>query len=335
MKTKPYEFQVEGVKLINNFQGRVLLSDEMGLGKSLTSLLWINELPKERFPILVVCPASLKYNWQNEARHHLGLRSEILEGQKCVMSLWQGNVPITIINYEILKYWLKYVHKLKPRTIILDEGHYLANPSAQRTRAVRKLCKEIPHTLILTGTPLTNRPIELWSLINILRPEIFPSRQIFGFRYCGARKAPWGWTFLGATRLPELHKILTENVMVRRRKEDVLSQLPRKRRIVIPLSLSKEDRSEYHKASTDFLSWISENKPERLSSAARAEGLLKFGYLVRLIGRMKLPSVIEWIENFLEESDEKIIVFTLHKKVMHILREKFPDVSTHVDGSIT
>src|SRR5690349_239873 len=122
--TTPHNFQIKAVRKIDRLAGRCLLAHDMGLGKSFMSLLWASENPEAR-PVIIVCPASLKWNWEREAVKHLNLRCDVLEGTKPKRGRFAKHAPMTIINYDILGPWLKYLLKIKPQLVILDECHYL------------------------------------------------------------------------------------------------------------------------------------------------------------------------------------------------------------------
>lgn len=328
--TKPFAYQTEDVEQIERWGGRALLAHEMGCGKTLISLLYAQRNPDLR-PIVVACPASLKWHWEGEAKRHIGMRAEVLEGTKPHGEGWKTSKPMVVLNYDILPFWLEYLKGLNPQLVILDEVHYISNPFAKRSKAAERLCLGVPHILELSGTPITNRPWELWMPLHILKPTLFPNRFAYGVKYCGGRRTYWGWDFRGASRLPELHKILNRHVMIRRRQEDVLKFLPSRQKIVIPVQL--EDRSEYDEALHNFRKWMLKRNPLKLSSAERAQRLTQMGYLKQLVGAAKLPYLTDWVEDFLEESDRKLVLFVVHRKVIAQLKEKFPD-SVAVYGGI-
>lgn len=330
--TTPYPFQEQGVHRIQEFGGRALLADSMGLGKSLQSLLWMKRYLQQG-PTIIVCPASLKYNWSNEAATHIRHRVHILDGRKPQDHYLKGNNRIYVINYDILKDWLDWLQELKPQLLILDECHYCTSTKAQRTNAVYKLSQDVPHVLALSGTPLTNRPIELWPILHILRPEWFPSMYAFAWKWCNPVKNAYGkWDFKGAKDLDKLHKRLSKYVMIRRRKEDVLDQLPPKARHVVPLALSKP--KEYQHAVMDFLGWLEGKDPSRVRKAAKAEMVSKLSYLKQLAAELKLPSVIEWVDNYLTNTDSKIILFVVHRKIAQALHDHYHRTSVIVTGSV-
>jgi SWI/SNF-related matrix-associated actin-dependent regulator 1 of chromatin subfamily A len=160
---------------------------------------------------------------------------------------------IYVVNYDILapphwkagtvapkESWMVWLAKLNPRLIVADEAQYVKQTSAARTRAVRYLAKRTPRVLLLTGTPLANKPGDLFALLQIVNPALFPSKHEFLSRYTHMRKQWYGWVSKGAKNLDELHHIITDwpqACMIRRRKVDVLDQLPRVQISVIPIDV--------------------------------------------------------------------------------------------------
>lgn len=329
--TKPYPYQKQATLKVEEFDGRALISAEMGLGKSLMSLLWAKWNPSAR-PIIVVCPASLKENWERECSKHFDMPSEILYGTKPKKGGFKTLCPVTVINYEILKPWMEYLRGLEPKLIIIDEAQAISNPSSLRSKQVKALCKDVPHVLALSGTPLMNRPIELFPILNLLRPDVYSNYRQFGNRYCGPKLTPWGLKYPGATNLGELNKRLKKDLMIRILKKDVLHQLPPKRMIVVPLEI--HPRQEYDRAVKDFLRWLSEKSLAKAKKAAKAEQMTKIIYIKKLIAELKLKSVIGWIDSFLRESDGKLIFFGIHKEFLNTLHKHYKQNSLLITGDV-
>lgn len=328
--TKPYPHQEECLQEIEDFNGRALVAMQMGLGKSLTSLLYLHRHPEIQTAV-VVCPASIKWVWVKEARMHVGIRAEVLETHKVATAPLPVRSRLWIINYDILHSWLEFLRGLQPQLIIGDEIHYIQGRNTLRTRSFRTLCEGVPHVLALSGTPLVNRPAELWPTLNILRPKIWPNFHSFAHRHAGARLRHWGWDFRGASRIPELHQDLSQYCLVRRRKEDVLKGLPPKARHVLPLAIT--GRRTYDKAVKDFLGWLRSVSPSKARRAARAEQMVKLGYLLRLTARLKMQAVFEWVDNFLEDGN-KLLLYAIHTKVLDALEKRYKRISVRVDGSV-
>ena len=328
--TLPYTYQLKGVRKVHQFKGRALIGDSMGMGKSLQSLLYLHR--HQLKPAVIVCPASLKWNWEHEALIHFGMRTQILEGTKPIKMPLLAN-KLLIINYDILYAWLEELRNLNPQLVIIDEsGSHIGDRRTRKTKSVQALCKGTPHVLALSGTPLTNRPVELWPPLNILRPDLFPSFYAFAMRFGGPRRTPFGWDFRGASHVEELHQKLTHTCLIRRLKEDVLEELPEKQRHVVLLDIDR--RSEYEHATDDFLDWLAKTSPAKVAKASKAEKIAKLSYLKQLAAKLKLKAVIEWIDNFLEGTSEKLIIFAIHKKIIKRLFARYSRISVVVDGSV-
>ena len=325
-------FQEQVVQEIDRYKGRCLLALGMGLGKTYVSLEWLCRHPGS-LPAVVVCPASVKWHWQSEAINRVGMSAEVLEGRRPPAGRrMTTRHRLIVINYDIISSYLQWLKGLGIRTVIVDECQYIANRT-KRTTAVRSLCRGVPHVLALSGTPLVNRPIELFNTLQILKPKHFTSRWSFAQEFCSPRRTPWGWKFDGAANLPTLRKRLLGYCMIRRRKADVLPELPPKVREVIPVSI--EDRERYEHARDDFIGWLRKEAPGKVRGAERAHALVKMGYLKRLAARLKVKSVLEWIRTFYQGSDEKLVVFAVHRRMVELIREGAGVESVEVTGRVT
>lgn len=329
--TTPKDYQLEGALKIREWGGRALLADEMGLGKTLQALYYCFKKKKAR-PIVVVCPASLKYNWEREAAKHVGMLCEVVEGRKPPRRKPMALHPIIVINYEILHWWVPFLQELDVQVVIIDEAHYIKNRESQRYKAVKALCEGVPHVIGISGTPLTNNPSELWPVLSIIRPDKYSSFFKYAFKFCKPKKLPWGWVYTGARNLDVLHDRLLRQCMIRRLKKDVLKDLPPKVRQLVPVGLSS--RREYNEATDDFIGWLRKQDTEKARKAKKSKALVQVGYLLRLIARLKLNFVYEWIDNYLESSDEKLVVFTGHRKMVELLHERYGKKCVVVDGAV-
>lgn len=330
-KTKLKPFQEEGVRGIYEFRGRALLADEMGLGKTIQALCWIYRLPKRR-PAIIVVPASVKYNWQHEAWMHFGMRAEVLEGKrKEKHRRLEGD--IIVLNYDIMESWLPLLLEMGIGILVFDEVHYLKNPQARRTKAAFQLAEDVPSVLGLSGTPLVNRPIELWTILKIIKPNLYPSMNKYAYRYCAPRYTPWGWVYDGATNIPELNRVLTEHCMIRRLKKDVLSELPPKIRTVDLINL--RSYADYNRAEADFINWLKAKSPAKAAKAKKSEALVKIGYLLRLVAQLKKDQSIQWVKDFFNSNPgEKLVMMTMHTFIVDDFHAAFEN-SVIIDGRVT
>ncbi|MGH2968713.1 MAG: DEAD/DEAH box helicase, partial [Solirubrobacteraceae bacterium] len=275
------------------------------------------------FPAVIVCPAGLKLNWRREIERWLPHRSlTVVSGT----SVTAADAEIVVINYEIVHAHRVRLALRRPKALVLDESHYVKNPRAKRTQAVRRLAEALPDgalRLALTGTPVMNHPDELIAQLRILgRLGEFGSGARFARRFQGA----------GAEE--RIHWHLRRTCFVRRLKADVLPQLPAKRQVVLPVALDNE--REYGLAQDDVIAWLREQPLDlgelqaRVAAALRAERLAQLNALKRLAARGKASAALAWIEDFLA-SDEPLVVFAGHREVQELLLERFPD-ALHVLG---
>ena len=328
-----FPFQKEGVKFIQKTDGHALIGDEMGLGKTIQALSWIHYCLPKKSPVIIIVPAAVKLLWQRMTTIWAPDRKTTIiygsQSSKDLESLLQYDT--IIINYDLL---IKNVKDSKiklsealttwinPELLVIDESHFIANPKTQRTKAIRKMTKG-KKIIALSGTPITSRPIQFYSVLNLLCPEDFPSLWAFAHRYCGAKHNGFGWDFSGTSNVEELHKKLTDTCMIRRLKKDVMTDLPNKLRDVIPLKIN--NFQEYQNAEKDFIGWLNaKGKIKKANRAKQAKALSQMEELKQLAVRGKLIMVVEWINNFLEEApDEKLILFTHHIKIRDRLYEHY------------
>ena len=330
LKGELHPFQNIGVSFIETLKGRALIADEMGLGKTVQALSWL-VLHPELTPVVIVCPASLKLNWSRECSKWINNPFiQILNGTKMNVHIIG---KILIINYDILNDWKDRLKKINPQVLILDECQYFKNNTAIRTKAVKILGKTIPHVICLSGTPIENRPVEIYNAIHLIDPALFPNRWAFLQRYCGAKYNGFGWDFNGASNTEELHEKLVNSIMIRRKKKDVLKELPDKTRAFIPIEL--EDEKEYQTVELDFISYIRQTKGSTAAlRASSAQVLTEIETLKQAAVKNKLKRVMEWIDNFLDSGD-KLVLFAVHKFVIDALIERYKTIAVKIDGSVS
>ncbi len=303
--------QVEGVRKLIKFKGRALLADEMQTGKTIQVLKYIKHMQK---PTVVICPAIAKRVWRDQAREHIRTQGIIIEGTKPPKRNLLVHHKLLIINYDILPAWQDYLLNTDKKILVADECHKAKNEKTDRTKQFKIQAQNVPHVIALSGTPLVNRPKELWAVISTLRPDVFHSFLKYAFRYCNPKYVYGKWKYDGASHLDELHKKLTKYLMIRRLKADVLPDLkPMKHKVI---SLGIKHRSEYQQANTDIVKWLSKTSLTKAHRAKKAPRLVRLGYLRRLAAEYKIHKVIKWLDNFLSKSDEKIVLFAIHQQII-------------------
>jgi len=335
-------FQRAGIAYAINHKD-TLFGDEMGLGKSIEAVGVVNADPCAR-TILIICPATLKLNWRNEWMKWdiKGLEVEIIKPDTKKFP----DTSVVILNYELLPKWQKELRQHEWSVMIVDEVHYVKNPSTTRAQEIfgrkRAVNKEKPdgsiikceqldpipakRRLFLTGTPILNRPIELWPIIKALAPKFEKDKRAFGMKYCAAHHNGFGWDFKGASNLDDLQLRLRSLFMVRRLKKDVLKELPPKRRQVLVLEAAGlEDLLEKEKQTYEqYKEFVIEGKFETPEFGKMSE-------VRKAVAVAKIPFILDHIREVLEEQD-KIVVFVHHHEVVDALSAALGNSAVHVDG---
>ena len=327
-------FQKDGLAFTESAGGNVMIADQPGLGKTCQSLAYLALHPELR-PAVVVCPASLKLNWAREAEMWLETDDtiEVINGGK--IKTLSGD--IVIINYDILSKQLPVLKGYTPQVLIFDESHSIKNPKAARSKAATQLAKSVPHKILLTGTPVLNRPSELWNQLCIIDSKRYNNKSFFSWhkKFTDAHRLHFGqktvWDFSGSSNLKELAESL-KDIMIRRTKAEVLPELPAKRRQTLLVSI--DNRREYDHAEKDFLSWIKEQKGNAAAGRASSVEQLSIVEALRQIAiQGKMKQAIEWICDFLE-TGEKLVVFATHRATIDALMQEFSKTAVRLDGGM-
>ena len=277
----------------------VLIGDEMGLGKTIQAIGVMNATNPET--VLVVCPASLKINWKNEMTKWLVADRDIQivnGGGEQIPT----NPDVVVINYDVLT---KHQDAINSRTwdlVVMDEAHYIKNGKAKRTKVAVNI--KANRKVVLTGTPITNRPIELQPIAAYLDPANFGNFFKFGVRYAGGYQDRFGWHWDGASNLDELQRILRQSFMIRRKKDEVLKDLPEKVRQIIVLP-SKDYGDQLAKEFDSLSEAASETSSEDI----------KFEQMSEVRHETALAKVADVVAH-LESIDHQVVVMAHHKDVV-------------------
>lgn len=314
---------------------RAFFADEPGLGKTIQALASLEA--SASFPAVVVCPASLRLNWLRECERWLPERTARIVDSN-------GAAPradVRILSYNALHEFVDGLVAKPPTALVLDESHFCKNGSARRTQAALEVARSLDAdamVLLLTGTPVINTPNELG-----------PQLELLGRAEAVSGNAGDPRTSLRRLGPQVLNRRLRRTCFVRRRKSDVLAQLPAKQRVVVPLTI--DNRDEYSAVQDDVVRWVRSHAEadarfeaaladlpaderqqairargrEAEQRARRAEALVRVNKLALVAARGKLAGALEWIGGFVE--GEKLVVFTRHLEIGDRLRAEFPDAA--------
>lgn len=330
-------YQKAGVKYASASK-RCFIADDMGLGKTLQAIATLEHTP-DSYPAVVVCPPNLVLNWQKEYGKWLPERKVVTVGDRKTFPEHK-DFDVLVIGYSNISHWQKQIKDF--RSFVFDESHYIKSPTSQRTKAAIKIARTAPQDgiiLCLTGTPVTNRPAEYASQLDVLgKLNTFGGLWGFYRRYCGAFRDRFGqWNINGNSNLDELNERLRGNCYIRRTKDQVLKDLPPVRHSNIIVSGSASAMAEYRKAERDIVEYLVErakqialelgSSPGSAAVVARIkaeanEHLVRISVLRRLAAKAKMESVIEFIESH-KEVGLKVVVAAHHRDIVDELANKF------------
>ena len=333
LKIQPYPYQLKGIARGLELK-RFMNCDEPGLGKTLQSIATINLA--DAFPCLVVCPSSLKINWQREWEKFTDKKAMILTDK--VRDTWTfffqtGMHQVFIVNYESLKkYFVQRIKKAEGwtlrdvefrnsinlfKSVIIDESHRCKSASTQQAKFCKGICTGKEWVIELTGTPVVNRPKDLIPQLAILdRMNDFGGYKPFVDRYCSGQRE--------ASNLRELNFNLWKYCMFRREKSLVLTDLPDKIRQVNTCEIT--NRKEYMDAERDLIMYLQKYKDaddDKIAKAMRGEVMVRINILRQISARGKVRDVIEFVKDF-RENGKKIILFCSLHEVVDQLKRYFP-----------
>ena len=231
------------------------LADDMGLGKTIQALAVLSQRA-EKGPALVLAPASVVRNWRAECeRFAPGLRPVLLAKRSDIHLIGQlGPGDLLLVSYGLLTYVSDELAAIPYGTVVLDEAQAIKNPTTKRARAVREL--QADFRIATTGTPIENHLGELWSLFRFLNPGLLGSRKSFNEKY-GAPIAA------GDELLRDQLRKLVRPFILRRRKDEVLRELPAKTEVVLTVTPNPEEAALYEALRRDALQEIAEAPPEK------------------------------------------------------------------------
>lgn len=309
-----YDYQKEGVAYGISRGGRVLIADEMGVGKSLQGTALLGAYISE-WPALIICPAALLGQWFKLSEQWLKPALPAHLQSHCTKKVKDGRDPldacVNILSYDMATSKADEIGAKNFKVILLDESHFIKGRTTNRAKTLLPHLGKAKRIILLTGTPSLSRPSEIFTQVNLLRRDVFSNFHNFGERYCEAKRNRFGWSYDGAANLDELNVVLETLCMICRKKNEVLSELPPKTRERVLLTMSPEQLLVVEK-SLNHLREI-EKKKDTVDPITRKAAFMS---LWRDVGTAKIPSTIEYINQMLENDHEKFLVFSHHQNVL-------------------
>ncbi|NWX25987.1 ZRAB3 endonuclease, partial [Notiomystis cincta] len=344
LRKKLLPFQEKGIIFALQRSGRCMIADEMGLGKTIQAIA-ISYFYKNEWPLLIVVPSSLRYPWVDEMEKWIPELSphdiSIIQNKTDIGGI--ATSKVTILGYGLLtsdaQTLVDTLYRQNFKVVVIDESHYMKSRNATRSKILLPVVQKALRAVLLTGTPALGRPEELFMQVEALFPRRFGTWNEYARKYCDARVRFFGkrrqWDCRGASNLGELHQLLSE-IMIRRLKSDVLTQLPPKVRQRIPFDLPQAAAKNLN---ATFAEW--EKLMRSLSSDASES---HFSQVMNLITRMyketaiaKAGAVKDYIKMMLDNDKLKFLVFAHHLSMLQACTEAVIESKARyirIDGSV-
>lgn len=300
-------YQVDFLRFMEAHNGRALLGDDMGTGKTLQALAYMAYA--NDFPALIVVNAPTKMQWAREYYRWVSQCKSCV----CSVQILCGKKPHPldclssyIINWDILDAWLPVLKKHPFKLLVGDEVQAIGNPSSLRAKAFRSLSATIPHIVCMSGTPARSKPLQFWTCLHCIDKDAFPSYEGYKYRYCLSAVTDYDVKFDGVSNAKELHAMLAKR-MLRRTKDEVMSELPPKTISVVPLETDAGIMRQY------------EAEERSLATMKTAQEMReKIASMMSTAYASKEKALLEWVKQFLE-SGEKLVLFAWHRDVVDVL----------------
>lgn len=317
----PREFQMNTVNRIVN-SGKVINALEAGLGKTPITVMACEYFNKKT---LVVCPATIKYNWKNEI-HKINPHANVvvLDGK----SDWQ-DADYIVMNYDIIDRFIDDIMESEIAIAVYDEAHKLrgitnsGRPSSKRAELCLGIAEHMEHVLPITATPYVNQTKDIFNLLKVVEHPAAKNWYSFANAYCGAKRNSFGVTYNGSSNQEQLNSRLYPDYMIRLRTEDH-EDLPERMRSFIPLKINM---NKYNKAVQDYM--------DNLKSLETNGQHLVYMQAMRLeLAKEKSKQAVNMIRDLLEQN-KSVVVFSNYKNVVDKLHEKFERDAVKIHGDLT
>lgn len=310
-------YQIEGVKRIEAANGRAILADQQGLGKTVQALTMIKLHPEELLPAVIFVPATVKLQWHHEIVRWCGTTGFLTQVISSGKEFAAPGFQIYIVTYEMAKnekVW-QYV-KDDIRFIVLDECQRISNHLSDRAKAVQRLAKDVPHILPMSGTPIKNNAGEYFTVLNLVQPRRYPNYSRFIEQECDSYHNGWGYK-VGGLKNPQRFADDTRDFIIRRTKDEVLKDLPELRRNFKHVELDGKVKKAYTELIKQLDDVMYDDSLDAMASGAAKIAIMQ--KMRHITGLSKVTAVAEQIQDFLTSTDRKMTIFMRHLDVMDLL----------------
>lgn len=318
--TELRQYQVEGIQFLERANARALLADEQGLGKTIQVLAMIKLHQKELLPAVIVAPTSVKLQWHHEILDKCGTHGFLTQVIQSGKELAAPGFDIYVTTYDLIKNenCFQFV-KDNIKLVVIDECQKIKDHLSGRAKAIQKVCKNVEHIIPLSGTPIKNHAGEYFTVLNLIAPRLFPQYSTFIDMECDSYNNGYGYK-VGGLRDPEGFHLKTKDFILRRTKAEVLKDLPSLSRKFFHCELDKR----LNKAYADALKELEDlyYSDDEMDAFTRQSNILAIMTKMRVAtGLGKVIHCVDFVTEFVESSDRKIVIFAHHHGTVSLLEQ--------------
>lgn len=310
-KLMPY--QVDGIKFLEQSDARAILSDEQGLGKTVQALALLKLHREKLTPAIIVCPTTVKLQWHHEIIRWCGVNGYLTQVINSSKEIAAPGFNIYITTYDLLKTEKCFAHVANNiRFVVIDECQRIKNHLSERAKAVQKICKNVEHILPMSGTPVKNNAGEYFTVLNLVKPTIFPQYSRYIETHCDSYSNGYGYK-VGGLKNPDRFHELTKDFIIRRTKAEVLPDLPKLSRLFQHVELDKRLNKAYADALKELDDMMYDDEVNEMERSSNMLAIMS--KMRKITGISKVEQCVDFVTEFLISNDRKITIFVHHHSV--------------------
>jgi SWI/SNF-related matrix-associated actin-dependent regulator 1 of chromatin subfamily A len=312
------DYQVEGVKFLEEANARAILGDDQGLGKMIMGIALL-KLHPELMPCIIACPTTIKKQWMVEIASKCGIKGFLTQVISSGKEFAAPGFDIYVTTYDLIKNedCFKFV-KDNIKLVILDEAQRIKNHLSERAKAIQKICKNVEHIIPMSGTMIKNNAGEYFTALNLVEPRMFPHYIQYIEKDCDSYNNGWGYK-VGGLRNPQQFHEKTKHFILRRTKDEVLKDLPEKMRKFFHVELDGKVKKVYMQL-IDELEELMYTESDTFGSASAKIAIMS--KMRKITGISKVEAAVDFVTEFLMSNERKLTIFIHHHAVMDLLEAR-------------
>lgn len=315
--TTLWDYQVKGVQFLEQANARAILADQQGLGKTVQALALLKLHRKELLPAIIVAPTSVKLQWHHEILEKCGVEGFLTQVIASGKEMAAPGFDIYVVTYDLIKNENAFMLvRDNIKTVIIDECQRIKDHLSGRAKAVQKICKNVEHIIPMSGTPIKNHAGEYFTVLNLVAPRVFPHYTTFIEKDCDSYNNGWGYK-VGGLRNPAAFHEKTQDFILRRTKDEVLPDLPKKTRKFFHCELDRKVNKAYAAALQELEDLYYNDEDDAFTRNSNMLAIMTKMRMVTAIG--KVDQCVDYVDEYIDSCDRKLVIFAHHHAAIELL----------------